>query len=88
MRLYAKLSTMRPPGMGTARIPVDKIWDWCDRKGVHPEVAEYVEFVITSVDIEILELHEAKQKLERARSKKAPPPDDDEAPRARGRRRR
>lgn len=81
VRLYARLSTTRPGGMGASSIPVDKIWQWCDRKGIHHEVADYVESVVHAVDYEILAIHEAKMKSERRRG--SPPPAPDTEPRER-----
>lgn len=49
---WRDLSTCRQIGMEVGPIPIDKIWAWCDRRGLDSEAADAVEHVIRQLDVD------------------------------------
>lgn len=51
-RAYAKLSTCRTfTAVGIGPIPIDRVWEWLDRKGIRdPRVRDHAEAVLSAID--------------------------------------
>lgn len=64
IRAWRELGTCRPIGMAVGWIPIDKVWQWCDRHGFDRAAADMVESVIMQLDQDRAEREAAKRALD------------------------
>lgn len=62
LHAWSAVSTCRPAGWGIGPIPQSAIDDWCDRRGLDLDAADFLSDAIRYVDNLVLERESAKQR--------------------------